>query len=391
MPSKSTPSSQQTHHRLWHNPFNSFVVDGRKGSIWLPEGRDGRGCKRVAGELSKLVAFLESASGLRVGAKVSSVGKVQLSSDGYPFKVSFEKGGVVSSYAEVVRGTVGSSGKFSATTEPMAEMHEMDLLPMSLFRDEEDLRVAVNCFDMEKKTPGLKEKFSTNRNHGGGKRRKLKLENSRLWKNLLGHLGSELDQVASTMAQIIGLGLKPNRSLGVKCARVGFKPILKKVRGSVLAGHVLSLVVAEFDPFVKAHSASSLHVSADPVEEKNSTEDPSRISELSTVLTLGEKVRDAVYWWRKEVSKLQEKKDQPIVYDQNWEKDCWRIEAELSEKIFKVYPLVIKEQRQREIWGEMIENKKHESKRELRNLQSFVNYEDIKASSRCRRDKANRS
>jgi hypothetical protein len=39
----------------------------------------------------------------------------------------------------------------------------------------------------------------------------------------------------------------------------------------------------------------------------------------------------------------------------------------------------------------MIENKKRESKRELRNLQSSVNYGDIKASLRCRRDKANRS
>jgi len=129
----------------------------------------------------------------------------------------------------------------------MAEMHEMDLLPLSLFRDEEHLRVAVKCFDLEKKTLGLKEKFLTNRNHGGSKRRKLKLENSRLWKNLLGHLRSELDQVASTMAQIIGLGLKPNRSLGVKCARVGFKPILKKVRESVSAERVLSSVVVEFD------------------------------------------------------------------------------------------------------------------------------------------------
>jgi hypothetical protein len=58
-----------------------------------------------------------------------------------------------------------------------------------------------------------------------------------------------------------------------------------------------------------------------------------------------------------------------------------------------VYPWAIKEQRQkhREIWGEMIENKKRKSKRELRNLRSSVNYGNIKASSRCRRDKANRS
>jgi hypothetical protein len=61
--------------------------------------------------------------------------------------------------------------------------------------------------------------------------------------------------------------------------------------------------------------------------------------------------------------------------------------------IFELCPLVTKEHRQkhREIWGEMIENKKRESKTELRNLESSVNYGDIKASSSCRRDKANRS
>jgi hypothetical protein len=73
-------------------------------------------------------------------------------------------------------------------------------------------------------------------------------------------------------------------------------------------------------PSVQAHAASSLHVSADPVEEKKFAENPSRIS--STGSTLGERVRDAVHWWKEEVSKLQEKKDQPIVCDQNWEKDC---------------------------------------------------------------------
>lgn len=70
---------------------------------------------------------------------------------------------------------------------------------------------------------------------------------------------------------------------------------------------VSSLVPAV--PSVQAHAASSLHVSTDPVEEKKSAEDPSRISELSIDSTLEEKVRDAVHWWRKEVSKLQEKKD----------------------------------------------------------------------------------
>jgi hypothetical protein len=137
-------------------------------------------------------------------------------------------------------------------------------------------------------------------------------------------------------------------------ASLGFVSLLV---GSELNSSPVSSSLVLAVPFVQAHAAS-LHVFADPVEEKKSAEDPSRISFIG--LTLGEKVRDAVYWWRKEVLKLQEKKDQPIVCDQNWEKDCWRIEAELWGKIFEVYPLVTKEQRQkhREVWGEMIENKK---------------------------------
>jgi len=50
----------------------SFVVSGQKGFIWLPEGREGRGCRRVAGELSKMVAFLEPTSGSMVVVEGSS-------------------------------------------------------------------------------------------------------------------------------------------------------------------------------------------------------------------------------------------------------------------------------------------------------------------------------
>jgi hypothetical protein len=70
-----------------------------------------------------------------------------MSSGGHSVGVSPGKGGVSSSYAEVVPGAVGSSVKISATPVQMAEMHELDLLPTSLFRDVEDLRVVVNCFD----------------------------------------------------------------------------------------------------------------------------------------------------------------------------------------------------------------------------------------------------
>jgi hypothetical protein len=41
------------------------------------------------------------------------------------------------------------------------------------------------------------------------------------------------------------LGPKPKLSLGVKSARVGFKPILKKARGFVIAGRELTSVVSE--------------------------------------------------------------------------------------------------------------------------------------------------
>jgi hypothetical protein len=95
----------------------------------------------------------------------------------------------------------------------------------------------------------------------------------------------------------------------------------------------------------------------------------------------------------KKVLEPPEVKDPPFVCDQNWEKEAWKKEAELWGRISEMYPGVTEEQRQRliEIWGKMIERKKHESKRELRNLQSSVNYGDIKASSRCRKDKAIRS
>lgn len=45
---------------------------------------------------------------------------------------------MISSYAEVVWRAVGSSVKILATSVLMAEMRELDLLLMSLFRDEED-------------------------------------------------------------------------------------------------------------------------------------------------------------------------------------------------------------------------------------------------------------
>jgi hypothetical protein len=129
-------------------------------------------------------------------------------------------------------------------------MCELDLLLMSWFRDEEDLRVAGDCFDMEVKTSGLMEKKSTIRSYGGKKSRTLKLDSPSFLKVLLEVLKSKLlrsnlDRVASFVAQLFGLGQKPNRSSSVKCTRVGFKPIWKKKRGLVSVGRGFTFVGVE--------------------------------------------------------------------------------------------------------------------------------------------------
>jgi hypothetical protein len=38
----------------------AFAKGGRKGVIWLPEGREGWGWSRVVGELRKMLTFLGS-------------------------------------------------------------------------------------------------------------------------------------------------------------------------------------------------------------------------------------------------------------------------------------------------------------------------------------------
>jgi hypothetical protein len=112
-----------------------------------------------------MVAVLESPSRSLVDAVATSDRKkMQLSSGGFLSEVRTEKGGgVASSYTKAVRGTAGFSTEMAATSGPKAEMCELVLLLMSRFKDEEDLQVAVDCFDMEVKTSGLMEKKLTNR------------------------------------------------------------------------------------------------------------------------------------------------------------------------------------------------------------------------------------
>lgn len=193
------------------------------------------------------MAVLESPSGSLVGAiTTSDRKKMQPSSGGSLSEVRTKKGGVAFSYAEAVRGTAGFSAEIAATSRPKAEIYELDLLPMSRFWVEEDLRVAVDCFDMEVKTSVLLEKKSPIRSYGG-----RKLNSPSFWKFLLGVLRSELltsDLVASSVARLFGPGQKPKRSSGVKCSRVGFKRIWKKKSGSVSVGRDFTFAGVESCP-----------------------------------------------------------------------------------------------------------------------------------------------
>jgi hypothetical protein len=167
---------------------SSFAAGGRKGSIWLPKGRDGRGWRRFVGELSNMVVVLESPSGSLVccgnfGSEEDAAFFLWVS-----FRVRTDKGGVASSYMEAVCGMAAFSAEVTATSRLKAEMCKLDLLPMSQFRDKDDLRVPVDCFDIEVKTSRLMEKKSTIQSYGGGKSRTLKLDSPSFWKVILGVL-----------------------------------------------------------------------------------------------------------------------------------------------------------------------------------------------------------
>jgi hypothetical protein len=53
----------------------AYTEGGRKGAIWLPEGREGWGWSRILGELRQLLAFLEAKEWLLVFEEPFMVGK----------------------------------------------------------------------------------------------------------------------------------------------------------------------------------------------------------------------------------------------------------------------------------------------------------------------------
>lgn len=314
-----------------------------------------------------------------------------------------------------------AGGSRSRLSVASAEPCVLDLLP-SVRHAEEDLRMAVDCFFLESPSLELLEKdwhapselldidrpFSV-RWVRSFTHSNLKFEFSKrsTWSKLGNGSNLALGRaVRKILDRFVGIGL------GCKCSgfrlarlipqRLASRPsrilpetslhpflpeleLLLPVAPGASPSSVTLLVGSGLDSFVSVEK-ELVQAPAVPVEKKSAEglEVPSRVPGFGVAPLLSTGTT--------ELSKKipSEKKGPPIVCDQNWEKECCRKEAGLWGRISTMYPLVTEEQRQKhlKIWGEMIERKKCESKRELRNLQSFINYGDIKASSRHRKDKA---
>jgi hypothetical protein len=125
-----------------------FAKGGRKGVIWLLEGRKGGSWARVAGELRKMITFLGPKNRL-LGSEASTTEGIQIRSVS-PSRV----GGVSPSYAAVVRGEVVSHIKHAKLRDSDVELCGLDLFPKSCCRVVEDGRLAVNCFNLEEQPQG---------------------------------------------------------------------------------------------------------------------------------------------------------------------------------------------------------------------------------------------
>jgi hypothetical protein len=105
-----------------------FAEGGRKGTIWLPEGRKGGSWARVADEMRKLISFL--------GPKDRTLGS-EASSD-------------------CLGGSSSQMGDYPPSYAAM-DLRGLDLFPESWCREVDDGLVAVNCFELEKQPHGSTE------------------------------------------------------------------------------------------------------------------------------------------------------------------------------------------------------------------------------------------
>jgi len=123
-----------------------FAEGGRRGTIWLPEGRKGGGWARVADEMRTLISFL--------GPKDRTLGSEASSSDCLGGSSS-RMGGSPPSYAAVVSHV--KYGFDSGLRVSHVDLRGLDLFLESWCREVDDGHVAVNCFELEKQTHGSRE------------------------------------------------------------------------------------------------------------------------------------------------------------------------------------------------------------------------------------------
>jgi hypothetical protein len=186
------------------------VDDDRKGIIWIPEARSGRGWRRFTTELRSLLAALEGASGFSA-EESSTGGKVERSP------------GIISgrSYADAVRS---SAGEVDVGLQ-LRSSQEVDLFPVTssfeLGYDGREVSSAWVCFEVEtanlpldaevsRPESSLKRLFSTAAaDEEKGKMMKEGIMVIRwLWK-LLGLAKVDLDRVLD------GLQVKPIDCMGL--------------------------------------------------------------------------------------------------------------------------------------------------------------------------------
>jgi pentatricopeptide repeat protein len=157
------------------------AVGGQRNIIVVPEGREGRGWARFAGELSKVMAFFEAIK--------------ELPSSG-----------------SILGCTTPSTKVVCEVFVHHGEVRGLDLILVESCRDVEVGRMAVNCFDLDAQSTGpMKKKMKLGWTHGGGevRKKKQKLGYFGLWRKLLEWIRAALDWVSTSGSRHIRLRLKP--------------------------------------------------------------------------------------------------------------------------------------------------------------------------------------
>jgi hypothetical protein len=162
-----------------------LAVGGRKGVIWLPEGRCGRGWRRFAGELRRLLEAQRLAVGSKEDGDLMAKVVRDLSSLGVNPKRSYVQALCAISAVEV-------------RADPL---RLLDIFPVSkcfeLRIDGEGLRVAVDCATLEDLRPSSVEAAGYGRVSGPSDDEEVK--------KLLGLLHFKMDRI------IFRLSLRPTR------------------------------------------------------------------------------------------------------------------------------------------------------------------------------------